>query len=226
MKPTIISSFATDTLIREESLETKVGGPAYFITSYLDRAKVNYNLITGARGQVEVDLRNGREAGRIKSVGEIVLPFQKITGLVLVSTLLDEFPLQAVGDFCCVDVQGYVRDGTDFGLKKYFDSPELAKCPVVKSTREEVKWLSPERVKNLPLLLVTSGSEGFQIATAGRLYQFEVEKVAASDTIGAGDTFFTAFCLCYYQAKNVSVSARFAAKAATEFLKMKGRERP
>lgn len=221
MKITVISSFARDRLIKEDSIEERVGGPANFITRYLEKSNFPYTLYTGKRGEVEIDCRGGREQGKINEVGKIEVEQNWLPGLVLISTLLDEYTLEAKGDFCCVDIQGYVRDGIDFGRKKSFDSAALSRCQIVKGTEQELAYLTPYRRQTIPVIVVTRGSAGFQVVTWKKTFDFPVEKIPCRDTIGAGDTLFTAFCLQYYQSWDIEASADYARAEVNSFLQQK-----
>jgi phosphoribosylformimino-5-aminoimidazole carboxamide ribotide isomerase len=213
----VASSYAIDTLIRDNGKETNPGGPARFICKVLEEHGVGYRLVTGKPAQVEIDMRQGRESGRIISVGEI----PQIAGepdLLLVSTLLDEYSLKASGKMSCVDLQGYVRDGSDFGKKRKYDSPELERFTIVKATQEELDNIPAERAARLNILLVTDGARGFEIKHDGVTKKYAVERVTPKDTIGAGDTFFSAFCMSYYLTRDIDASASFARDVTTKML--------
>lgn len=219
MKVAVISTFAVDKLV-DENIEVRSGGPALFIISMLNKFGIPYTLFT-TNAIVRINMRNGVEKGRVDYVGSISATVDD-TDIVLISTLLDEFKLKAVGKFCCVDLQGYVRDGSDFGKKKCFDSKELETFDVVKVTKRELTYISKSRTKKIKLLLVTNGAKGFEVITRDKKYRFNVDEVKSINTVGAGDTFFTAFCIKYYQTRDIIQSAEFAKEITTNFLKEKG----
>jgi hypothetical protein len=221
MKVRIISSFAEDRLITEQGTVNKEGGPAFFITRVLDKINVPYNLVCGKKASVEIDMKDMKEIGRIINVDEIQDVKYNDYELILVSTLLDEFKIKACGKFSCLDIQGYVRDGNEFGKKKFFDSPELEKFKIVKGTVQELSYIPSERLERVPIIVATMGEQGFSIRCGSRTEYFTVKKVNAPNNIGAGDTFFAAFCAKYYQSKDIRKSADFAQRFVTDFLKEK-----
>ena len=75
-----------------------------------------------------------------------------------------------------------------------------------------------QRVEKIKLLIVTDGSNGFEIRNDKTKQVFDIEKIKAKDTIGAGDTFFTAFSIKYYQTREITESAHFAQETVKEFL--------
>lgn len=221
MKTTVISSFAEDRLIRENGVEVRLGGPALFIKRFLEREGFSFNLVTGTKGVVEIDMRGNAEVGRIKDVAVAKEVPSKTEGLVLYSTILDEFPLKAIGSMNCVDVQGYVRDKDSFGKKKVFDSEELLRFDVVKGTRKEISFIPEKLLRKDCVVVRTDGSNGFEISFNGEKRMFSVEKVECPETIGAGDTFFAAFCTKYFKTKDIDLSAEYAAEKAKAFLEEK-----
>jgi len=221
MRVTVISTFATDKLIKNSGVTFRKGGPALFITRTLDELNIPYDLFCSDNAIVEIDMRGNNEKGRIIRVTPIKRVSEIRKGLVLISTLLKEFELKAIGEFPCLDIQGYVRDGTGFGKKKKFDSEELEKFEVVKATGEEIQYIPKSRVNSIKVLVVTNGCEGFDVITQGEKYSFRTNRIECDDTIGAGDTFFTAFCVKYYQTKNIFWSAEFAKRVTNEFLENK-----
>ncbi len=221
MKATIISSFAEDILINESGIERREGGPALFISNVFKEFKMPFDIFTGKKSSVEIDMRKNVEKGRIISLGKILQEIPAGAELVLISTLLDEFELKAIGSFCCLDLQGYVRNGKDFGKKKNFDSEELERFDVIKATKEEIEYIPKSRKEKIKLLLLTNEENGFEILKDGKIYSFVVEKIEAKNTIGAGDTFFASFCLEYYQTRDILKSVEFAKSNTAIFLKNK-----
>lgn len=176
MKAMVISSFAEDRIIYGSKKVLKKGGPARFITQVLKKLRMPYQLICNDEGIVEIDMRNNMEKGRIISTSKILCQMQNKAEIVLISTLLDEFDLKAFGKFCCVDLQGYVRDGSDFGKKRAFDSEELEKFDVVKVTKYEVQYIPKDRVKRLKTLVITDGEKGFEVIQEGNRQKFTIKR--------------------------------------------------
>lgn len=218
MKVTIISSFAQDILIKDDGIEKNEGGPALFITNFLRKKGIEYDLVTGKKGIVEIDMRENREVGKINNMQKFLAIPTSVNGLVIYSSLLDEFPLRRIGDVNCVDVQGYVRDKNVFGGKKYFDDESLKGFDIVKGTKEEISFINEDILKTIKLVVITSGSKGFDIISNSEKQSFDVDKVSSKDTIGAGDTFFVAFCTKYFETKDLKESANYAKDEARNFL--------
>ncbi len=217
MKATVISSFAEDVLISDYGIEVREGGPALFICNALKAAGVPCKVFSGKKASVEIDMKN--ERGRIKEVDEITFNSKEEPQFVLISTLLDEFQPRKIGEFCCLDLQGYVREKSDFGKKKPFDSEELGRFDIVKATSEEIQNIPETRIPEIKTLLITDGSNGFRVLQKGKeALSVKVKKIAAKDTIGAGDTLFSAFCLKYYQTDDIKKSAEFARRTTDKFL--------
>jgi uncharacterized protein (TIGR00725 family) len=182
---------------------------------------IDYDIFTGEKVIVEIDMRSDKEQGKIPMCKNILIPDEVNPEIVIISTISNEFELKTIGKFNCLDIQGYVRDNTSFGTKKFFDSIELEKFDIIKGTVEEITYIPKMRLKNVPLVLITDGSNGFKIYISDKEYQFTVEKIFVPDTIGAGDTFFTAFCIKYYETKDIFQSAEYAQMIVTEFLMKK-----
>jgi hypothetical protein len=217
MKATVISSFAKDILLKGEKIEKCRGGPAFFITKTLEKLNIPYNLFCGEEGIVEINLENGIERGKVKKIGKIE-PQKDNMNFLLVSTLLNEFKLKPLGKFNCVDIQGYVRDKNNTIKKSRYYCKELKKFDIVKATKEELQYIPKEIKKKIKIILETNGDKGFIVSKGEKKYYFSVEKIKTTDTIGAGDTFFTAFCLKYYQTKDIVKSARYSQKITSNFL--------
>lgn len=218
---TVISTLAEDVLIRDHGIERIEGAPALYITNFLKNKDIDYKLITGQKAIVEIDMRNNVELGKINPVEMININKNISLDCVLVSTLLDEVKLRNFGEFSCLDLQGYVRDGSKFGGKKEFSSDALKYFKIIKGTKEEVSYVPEKILRNIPILLITDGSNGFDIMENNKSYKFNVEKINAKNTIGAGDTFFAAFCTKYYLTKDIQISSNYAKNSVYDFLKSK-----
>ena len=218
MTTVLVSSFAKDVLIKEDAREVKRGGPALFISEVLRKNNIQFKMVTSKEAIVEIDMKNNAEKGRIKQIYPIKADLNNNARFVLISTLLDEFKLKAFGRFCCLDIQGYVRDGTNFGKKKFFDSEEIEKFAIVKATKEEIEYIPKARVRRINILLLTDGANGFEVIQNGRTNFFAVDKLEVDNTIGAGDTFFAAFCLNFFTTRDIFQSAEYAEKTVSRFL--------
>ena len=125
-----------------------------------------------------------------------------------------------------VDIQGYVRNGNDFGKKQVWNEVrEIApNIFCLKGTKEEVNYVPQdvlEYQKNR-LLIVTDGSNGLEIFYKGGGFSVPAEKISKpKDTIGAGDTFFGFFVSSMYKGYDPEEAAREASKKTANFLQSK-----
>lgn len=218
MKITVIASFAEDRLISDRGMAIREGGPAFFITKVCDDLKKEYELFSGKKGIVEIDMWDKKEVGRVKSAGQIECETK--ADLVIISTIIDEYPLSAQGNISCLDIQGYVR-GDGFGQKRFFDSPELEKFTILKGSTEELRYVPQNRLKKIPVVIETQGEEGCLVRCGEKITQIPTIPVMSADTIGAGDTFFSAYCIKYAETKDAVKSAEFAQNIVKEFLELK-----
>ena len=223
---TIVSSFAEDIYIDENEarIKTEIGGPAKFLSSVLDELDIDFFVVTGAPARVVIKIEKSEEFGKIEYVSPINLPDIQYD-LVIVSTLLNEFKLRKIkSNLVCLDIQGYVRNSTNFGTKKNFEfDPTIV--GVVKATERELNYLPVRLVEALKkkVLIVTQGSNGFTVYAYGNKFDFSVEQLQIKDAVGAGDTFFAAFCVKYYKSKDPCLSAEFAKQVTDNFLKGKAK---
>lgn len=68
------------------------------------------------------------------------------TPFLLISTLLDEFSLKGISNFkgkTFLDIQGYARDGKDFGKKKHWkpDKEIVDSIFCLKGTKQEIEYI-------------------------------------------------------------------------------------
>ena len=197
MKPTIIASYATDIV----EGKPRRGGPALFITKALEEMGIEYDIYS-TEGIVEIDKE---ERGTVKRAGKITAP--DAGEMVLISTLLDEYELRPIGKFNCVDVQGYVRAGR---------KTDLSGFDIIKGTEKELEGVKTTGVRGI--IIKTKGEEGFEIIEKDKRTGIKGRKIECKDTIGAGDTLFTAFCVRYYKTRDVKISAEYAKRTVEKFL--------
>ncbi len=223
VKIIVVSSFAKDSIFKaKDRIDVREGGPALFIKRALDDMDIEYELITGESGNVDIEIIDGEEIGRIRSVPKIDFKPKAKPDLLLVSTLSDEYNLKAAGEFNCLDIQGYVR-GKE-GSKKVFDDKEIMRFDIIKGTEEEFRYIPQNIKKNIGLTLITKGKDGFEIIdniNNKRRYYKPNKKITCNDNIGAGDTFFAAFCIRYFQSREIDKSAIFARDYVERFLEEK-----
>lgn len=224
---TVLSSYARDMLIDEENqlLRVQRGGPALFISQVLDDTNTPYVLKTYQDIEVEIRVTASGEFGRIKKSPISQEP--KIqTQNVLVSTLVDEWPL-AYKNFTgnlWIDIQGFVREPQNFGVKKSISLRPSFQPFCIKGTEEEINYLPPAFTKDQKnrLLITTNGSAGSTVFFKGKKYQFKPDEVIVSrDTLGAGDTFFASFFAEFIKTADPKLSGRFATVTTSNFLRNK-----
>lgn len=205
------------------------GGPGLFITAALKTAAVDYQLVAGPGLALEILIKNGREFGRVpKKPARRLIDATKANNWTIVSTVLDEWQptsLPAIPRLF-MDVQGYVRDGDDFGTKKQWpiDKDLPGGCFCLKGTEEEMKYLPAAAVEQQKqkMLVVTKGAAGADIFFEGNYHQTAPEPVEnLENTIGAGDTFLAYMVIAMQRGFSPFDAADFATKKTTDFLKSK-----
>jgi len=219
----VYSTFATDRFVNPAGtiLKESVGGPAYFITQVLSDLKIPHSVCSSPGVVVEILLTPEGEFGRIQTA-----PAQKTikhlnNSILLVSTLLRDWKLIAGKSPIYLDVQGYVRDGDNFGQKQLWTfSSEIASALMcVKGTEEEISYLDPKFIINQKIkrqLIVTKGSAGADLYCNGKHYFIPTQQIIkSSDTVGAGDTWFAVFVA----QQSRGFSPKDSAETATEYVR-------
>ncbi|MFH0712726.1 MAG: PfkB family carbohydrate kinase [Candidatus Jorgensenbacteria bacterium] len=229
-KITIISTFATDQLVSENGfiIDKQNGGPAFYLNRALKNEGVSFAMKTGPKMKVQILITRKGEFGRVlKRPTQKGVRFSQIkTPLLLISSVLDEFDLMNLSTFkgrVFLDVQGYVRNGDDFGKKKFWkpNKEVFANIFCLKGTKEELQNMPKQYVEaqKQKLLLITDGKLGCEIFAFGKRHTIKPSKIITSkNTIGAGDTFFAYFVLRYAKTAKVLDSAKYAVKKTSAFL--------
>ncbi len=227
---TLIATTARDTLVDEAGniLKVKEGGPALFLRSVFDAQKIPYDCYLPALMEVEILITPREEKGRIKNPVTLFLMegHTITTPALVVSTILDEVALGSLANYngkLFLDVQGYVRDGREFGRKKQWNpSAEVTQSIFcLKATKEELKYVPPHivRAQQKKMLLVTKGVKGADLTVDGKRYSVVPSTVVkGSHAIGAGDTFFGAFIAEYLVTKDPKKSLIMAQSWVEKFL--------
>jgi len=122
-KITILSTFAKDRLIDEMGnlIREQNGGPALYLRQALKNEKIPFSLKTGPKMEVEILITRNGEFGKVpRKLKSQKIQFYRIkTPFLLISSVLDEFDLANLFTFkgkVFLDIQGYVRNGKDFGI--------------------------------------------------------------------------------------------------------------
>lgn len=231
---TALSTYVQDVLSKEDGTgETRLAGPAYFIEQAFRMGACPHTLIVGKEMRVEIEIRGGKERGRV-SGASFSQPLPPVsTPNLLVSTLWREWETSQLANYSgrvFLDVQGFVRNSAaGFGAKQEWrEARELAsRLFCLKATTLELTYLPPEVVveqKNKRCLIVTSGGKGSEVFYQGNYYKFPVELLTSlSDTLGAGDTYFANFIMEFLKSGNPEQAGAVATARVTKFLSNKVR---
>ncbi len=226
----IAATYAKDKILDEQGkviIEQK-GGPAYFIERIFRLENQRYDIISTPEVTVEILVTPDGEFGKIlQKPQSLDITYQTLNSdALLISTLLDEVVLRGFSQYkgkIFLDIQGYVRNGNDFGKKKkWLPSSEITKSIFcMKGTAEEVSMVPTDIVElqKKNVLLITKGSEGSELYAFDKRYVIKpTQKIDPKNTIGAGDTFFAYFTIAMIQTSNALQSARSAAQKTSDFL--------
>lgn len=226
----IISSFATDRLIDGKTrniINEQRGGPILYLAQALEKLGLKPKLFYGEELLVEILVMEHDEFGSIKGQPERLPLPDIVTSSAIVSTILDEWDLTNADQYpghLFVDIQGYVRDGSDFGKKKSWEQiRELAPSIFcLKGNTVEIGMLPSDVIedqKRKRMLIVTKDREGLEIFFKGQHIDCQPATVVhPPNTIGAGDTFFANFVYQFMSTDNIESAARFALDKTCEFL--------
>lgn len=233
IKVTILSTEATDILLTEDLklMNSQKGGPAMFIKDVFNNQQISYisNLITGLT--VEILITNAGEFGRVKNIPKALnIAYDELeTPYLLISSVSSEINLRGLENFkgkTFIDIQGFVRDGSDFG-KKMLWSPSnriFNSIYCLKGTAEEISYLPEDYIQKqkYKILIITKGEKGVDAYIKGLQYSIQPKKTVRSyDTIGAGDTFFAYFVATLVKTDDVVNSLNQAVSQTSIFLASK-----
>lgn len=232
-KIAVVSTEANDILINSEGkiFSRQPGGPTLFIERALKDSRVPYKLFKSDVIDVHILVTDEGEFGKVPSrpiqrkLGELNVRQWAIVSTVLNEWIINDGPLP---DKLFIDLQGFVRDGNDFGKKRRWEEiNEFAdKVFCLKGTEEEVACLPPAIIEDQKnrLLIITKGTEGADIFDRRKFTHISVEEVTGiPNTIGAGDSFLAYFVAAMYQGSEPAEAGAIAAQKTTEFLKQKFR---
>ncbi len=226
---TVVSSHSDDTIIDSSGIVREVvpGGPAFYITNALQKRNVRHKLYANQKIGVEVLSKDGMEIGRVpetpysEEIGTL-----ELSDWVIVSTVLNEWNfngMEKLPPYTFVDLQGFVRDGHNFGQKHVWEEPAalLGKVYCIKGTKEETKYLPKsviEEQKNR-LLIITDAENDIEVFSEGKRQSIPVVKAGSlRSTIGAGDTFLANLVVLLQENRDISEAVHEAARSTSEFL--------
>lgn len=230
---TLLSTFAIDKVIDgvEKKIHEQKGGPALYLSHVFNEENILFKLKSPSPVDVEILVTGGGEYGRVpKKPVSMKINFSKIkTPFLVISTLLDEYNLDGASDFSgkiFLDIQGYVREGKNFGKKKKWKplSNVIKNIFCLKGTDEELKYIPREFLEKQKqkILIRTRGRLGCEVFTEGQRYRITpLSIVDAENTIGAGDAFFAYFISEFIRSNSAYQSAQYATEKTSKFLKSK-----
>jgi hypothetical protein len=230
---TILSTFAKDMFIDEMSgtVREQEGGPAFYLTKAFTLEGVLFDLRSTSIVEVEILIKQDGEFGKIAREPDLLtVGFADVESQFLViSTLLDEIKLEGIRAFkgkVFLDIQGYVRDGTDFGKKRQWNpSQEIVDSIFcLKGTSEELQHISDSFLakQKEKMLIETRGEQGCVIFFGGKsITIWPSHIVSSTNAVGAGDTFFAYFISQYMRNEDAQKSCEYAVEKTAEFLMTK-----
>lgn len=202
---TILSTYAQDTLINERGLttQTQLGGPALYLQKVFSDEGISFDAPKFLDMDVQILIKPAGEYGKVVNQPKPqYVRFDAVTTpYLVVSSILNEFELANLGTYdgkVFFDVQGYVRDGKNFGGKQLWRPSIDFTKPIfcLKGTQEELSYIPTEiiQAQKQKILIETRGAKGCKLFAFGQEYQLLPTKVITTkNTIGAGDTFFAYF---------------------------------
>lgn len=225
---TVVSTYTIDVLLNErgEHLEVDEAGPARFISNALEGEDLPFSLIAGKPMTVEILVTANGEFGKIPDRS----PRQRIPALVsdwvILSTVLNEWDMFSIKKWPAhlfVDLQGFVRNGSNFGQKQQWDEIGLfdSKIFCLKGTREEFEYI-PKCVleqQKQRMMVITDGSESIELFYRGRPFRIPVQRmIGLKNTIGAGDTLIACLVAAMYKGNNPVEAVLHSSKMTARFL--------
>jgi len=228
-KITILSTFTRDKIIDKagKTISTQKGGPAFYISNVLKKENIPFELITAPLMNIEILKTKGNEIGRVKTeLKTQKTDFSKIkTPILVISTILNEFDLNGISSFkgkVFLDIQGYVRDGNNFGGKKQFTASKeiISSIFCLKGTEEEIKYISPGFINQT--MIITKGNLGCEVFISGKKTELKTERIINTpESIGAGDTFFAYLISQFSKNNDFLKSVKYAMDQTSKFLSIK-----
>lgn len=225
---TVIASFAEDR-IKQKNGKTirRRGGPAFWITQSLRDLAAPFTLVSGKKPAiVNITLNKAGESGAVQKTSPIVLSSKIKTDVVIISTLLDEFPLpkiEKMKSWVALDLQGYARRARATGQRLIIPQKLARKIQLLKATTGELDQLDSKSARALRQCtsLITHGAEGFELRTGNNKKTFSARRIQSPDTLGAGDVLLSAFVLKFILTSDTMQAGLFAKHTVEKFLKAK-----
>lgn len=225
---TLVSTFANDRLpLPGGGVRVQRGGPAHYMAAALNRLCVQYELVTGDTAEVEVIPGSDGEKYKIAQLPSIPIPDPLPGDAVVLSPIMREIAPESVphvSGLLALDLQGFVRRPSDASGGFDHDvnlTSLLVRTNVVKAAEPELAALSQEsrEAARAAIVLITHGDRGAVIQYGDRAEVVEARPVAAPNTIGAGDTFLSAFIVAILGGSEPRAAGERAARFTEEVLR-------
>lgn len=225
---TLVSTFTEDHLPGKNGhVRVQQGGPAHYMGAALERLGVPFHLVTGPTAVVEVIPGADGERYVIPKLHPISLTAPLRGDAVILSPVMREILPEAVppvDGLLALDLQGFVRRPLDpgGGLDRDVDlAGLLCRTHIVKASEPELRALtgrSRDAMANAAVL-VTRGRDGATIQCGGSSETIVAMPVAAPNTIGAGDTFLSAFIVSVLEGASTREAGERAARFTEDVLR-------
>jgi hypothetical protein len=226
----IVSSYTTDRLLNGDTgeiIKDQRGGPALYAAAALERLGITPHVYTHSEILVKMRVYEDEEFGSAE-YPHTPKPFPNVTeDAAIFSTILKEWSLDGAHDYkgrIFMDVQGYVRDGSDFGKKIMWEAADQYMDAVfcMRGNAFEMQYI-PQKVlddqKAKRMLITTYDKKGAIIFYKGKETKIVPKTIVSPpNSIGAGDTFLSSFLAKFLKTEDVELSGTFAADRTSEFL--------
>lgn len=227
----VASTFAIDRLFDQDGriIQEQSGGPCLFIRQVLERENIPFVTLTPSEpARVDIRIQNGEEIGSVVYVPTFPVDWKTILAPNLfISTIQDEISLEGIEEYSgrlFMDAQGFVRLSKQQGLKWSLSDSLRQQVFCLKATEDECGFIDPAFIEEQKtrLLLITRGAKGATYWISGkRLEVAPKEMIRSSDTLGAGDTFFTYIIAGILREQPIEEAAQEAVQKTSDFLASK-----
>lgn len=229
---TVLATSAIDVLEDERlnQISSQPGGPSYFIAQVFNANNLSYEKLMHPQIKVEIQVTPRGEFSKIAERAKTLnIDYSNITTpYLLISTVLEDFSLDGIKDYkgkAFLDVQGYVRDGSDFGKKRSWTPNAMDAFFCIKGTEEEISYLPKDliEIQKTKLLIITKAENGVDWYYKGTFKSIRPLKIITNlkDTIGAGDYFFANFIVNFIESSLIEQSIMNAISKTSTFLESK-----
>ena len=203
------------------------GGPAHYMGLALRRLCVPFGVITGDTAVVEVIPGPDGEKYVIPRLDPIPIPSPLLDDAIVLSPIMREIAPKSIREargLLALDLQGFVRRPGDpaGGFDRNVDlAALLSRADVIKAAEPELAALTTEsrEAARSAIVLVTHGDQGASIQHDGRTDRIEARPVPAPNTIGAGDTFLSAFIVAILDGSDTVAAGERAARFTEDVLR-------